>query len=51
MNNRELAKAEMLEKRVFFEQTKPFKTKKMKGAISLNNLFVGTVRPPDSGSV
>ena len=25
----------------------PIKMKKIKGAFSLNNLFVGTVRPPD----
>ena len=39
-------KTEVFEKRVF-EQTAPSKKNRMKGAISLIILLVGTVRPPD----
>ena len=38
LNNRELVKAEVFEKRVF-EQTTPFKSIKVKGAFSLNDLL------------
>ena len=47
LNNRELVKAEVFEKRVF-EQTTPIQIEKMKGAFSLNNPLVGTARPPDN---
>ena len=40
LKNRELVKAEVFEKRVFEHE-------EMKGAFSLNNLLVGTLRPPD----
>ena len=46
LNDRELAKTEVFEKRVF-EQTTPIKLGKLKGAFSLKTLLVGTVRPPE----
>ena len=46
LNNRELVKAEVFEKRVF-KQTAPLKWRKWRGHFSLNNHLVGTVRPPD----
>ena len=50
LNNRELLKAEGV--RVKSVRAKgPIKMKKMKGAFSLNNLLVGTVRPPDSDNL
>ena len=45
LNNRDLVKAEVFEKRVF-EQTAP-KKERNEGGMSLNNLLVGTVRPPE----
>ena len=48
LNNRELVKAEGFEKRLF-AQTAPL-NEEMRGAFSLNDLLVGTVRPPDKQS-
>ena len=46
LNNRELVKAEVFEKRVF-EQTTPFKLRKWRGHFPWTTALVGTVRPPD----
>ena len=46
LSSSDLVKAEVFAKRVF-EETTPMKMKEMQGAFSLNNLLVGTVRPPD----
>ena len=46
LNNRELVKAEVFREKSV-RANGPIKMKEMKGAFSLNNLLVGTVRPPE----
>ena len=47
LNDREWVKTEVFEKTVL-EQNGPIETNRMKGAFSLNNLWIGTARPPET---
>ena len=47
LSNRELVKTEVFQEKSV-RANDPIKMKEMKGAFSLNNLLLGTVRPPDS---